>query len=126
MTVSELKYLIALNEVIEEAGDKNVPKLPLIARKIGVSKVSVYHGLERLEEGGFVERSGKQLVLTDTGRQTLAEYLTIIEFIRSHLQYHCGTPGDLANEDAIGAACAFSDVSRKSVSDFVKSGRKDR
>lgn len=120
MTVSELKYLMAVSRY---AGEGQGAKMSAVARELGVSKVSVYHGMERLQEGGYIGRNGKSILLTEKGRQTVDEYSVIITFIRRHLQCHCGTPADVAQEDAVGAACAFSDESRRGVAEFVKSGR---
>lgn len=57
MTASELKYLIALDELYD---GKNGVKLTVIAEKTRVSKVSVYRALERLEKDGYVKRTEKK------------------------------------------------------------------
>lgn len=123
MTVSELKYLIAIRKFDGREENKGA-KMSAVARELGVSKVSVYHGMERLGEKGYIERCAKRIVLTQAGRTVLEEYDLLIGFMRSHLALHCGTPEDIAQNDAIGAVCALSDISRKSVCDYVKSMRK--
>lgn len=119
MTVSELKYLMTVEEL---CGDGTGAKMANVARSMGVSKVSVYHGVERLQADGYIARDGKRIVLSEKGRSALEEYKTVIAFICGHLRLHCGTPEEIAKEDAIGAACAFSDVGRKGITDFIKSG----
>lgn len=121
MTVSELKYLMAVNE---SAGAEKGATMAVIARRLSVSKVSVYHGMERLEEKGYVMRREKKVTLTSAGKIVLAEYNLLIDFMRSHLALHCGTPDDVAQKDAIGAICALSDISRKGVCDYVESIKK--
>lgn len=120
MTVSELKYLMAVKEF---AGDGGVAKMAALSRSMNVSKVSVYHGMERLEEKGYITHCGKKIALTDVGNAILEEYTLLIGFMCNHLALHCGTPSDLAKADAIGAVCALSDVSRKGVYDYIKSRR---
>lgn len=123
MTVSELKYLIAVNELSKNGAGA---RLTAIAAKLNVSKVSVYKAVERMELIGYLIHNGKKICVTDTGRGLLNEYMLVIGFISSHLEYHCGTPKELAYNDALGAACAFSDISRKNVTEFIKAGKKDR
>lgn len=121
MTVAELKYLIATNELYERANAG--VKLTDIAVKMGVSKVSVYRAAERLEKNGYVMRDEKnKIIVTDYGQKQLADYMEIIRFIRTHLELHCGTPGDMAYQDALGAACALGDYSRSKVAEYMKRG----
>lgn len=116
MTVSELRYLMAVKEY---AGDDGDAKMATLSRSMNVSKVSVYHGMERLEEKGYIMRCGKKIALTASGKEILQEYTLLIGFMRSHLALHCGTPDDMAQADAIGAVCALSDVSRKGICNYV-------
>lgn len=118
MTVSELKYLMAVSEFDKK---EKGAKMSEIARALDVSKVSVYHGMERLEDKGYIERCGKKIIITENGGKVLEEYNILIGFMRNHLALHCGAPADVAQNDAIGAICALSDISRKGVCDFVKS-----
>lgn len=117
MTVSELKYLMAVKEF---SGDDGA-KMATLSRSMSVSKVSVYHGMERLEEKGYITHCGKKIALTEAGRDILEEYTLLIGFMCSHLALHCGTPESIAKADAIGAVCALSDVSRNGVYNYVKS-----
>ena len=117
MSSSELRYLIAANEL---AGQMISVKQTDLANRLHVTKVSTYNAMERLREKGFIEK----IVLTEKGKDALNEYLTIIRFIASHLSLHCGTPKNQAYEDALNATCAFSDATRNGVAQFIKSGMK--
>lgn len=117
MTVSELKYLMAVKE---HSGEDGGVKMASLSRSMSVSKVSVYHGMERLEEKGYITHCGKKIALTPAGRDILEEYALLIGFMCSHLALHCGAPENIAKVDAIGAVCALSDVSRKGVYNFIK------
>ena len=118
MTVAELRYLIATSELCN--GQEGV-KLTEIAARMGVTKVSVYRAVERLEKNGNVARNDKnKVIITEKGRNLLAEYWVIVRFIRNHLETHCGTPPDTAYQDALGVACALSDISRSSIASCMK------
>lgn len=122
MSSSELRYLIAANELAEIMQSV---KQTDIANKLRVTKVSAYNAVERLREKGYVEKNERKIELTEKGMTALNEYMTIIRFISSHLSLHCGTPEEQAYEDALNAACAFSDATRNGVANFIKSGMKD-
>ena len=119
MSSSELRYLIAANELAEQI--ENVKQTD-VANKLQVSKVSTYNAIERLKDKGFIDKNERKIVLTDSGREVLNEYMTIIRFMSAHLSLHCGTTENQAYEDALNAACAFSDVTRNGVANFIKSG----
>ena len=121
MSSSELRYLIAANELAEEL---QCVKQTDLANKLSVTKVSAYNAVERLKEKGFIEKNERKIVLTDRGREVLNEYMTIIRFMSAHLSLHCGTAENLAYEDAINATCAFSDATRNGVANFIRSGMK--
>ena len=121
MSSSELRYLIAANDL---CGELQVVKQTDIANRLNVTKVSAYNALERLKEKGLIEKSGRKIVLTDEGREILEEYMTIIRFIAAHLSLHCGTSKNQAYEDALNATCAFSETTRNGVANFIKSGMK--
>ncbi len=119
MTTAELRYLIATNELHRE---QTGVKLTAIAEKVGVSKVSVYRAVERLEKSGYVRRNDKnKVVMTESGERLLSEYMVIVNFISKHLEAHCGTPNELAYQDALGAACALSDISRQGIAGYMAS-----
>ena len=119
MSSSELRYLIAANELAEQI--ENVKQTD-VANKLQVSKVSTYNAMERLREKGFIEKNERKIVLTDSGKEVLNEYMTIIRFMSAHLSLHCGTTENQAYEDALNATCAFSDVTRNGVANFINSG----
>lgn len=121
MSSSELRYLIAANELAEQM---EIVKQTDVANKLNVSKVSTYNAIERLRDKGFIEKNDRKIVLTDRGKEVLNEYMTIIRFISKHLSLHCGTTENQAYEDALNATCAFSDATRNGVANFIKSGMK--
>ena len=121
MSSSGLRYLIAANELAEEMDSVKQTDL---ANKLQVTKVSTYNAMERLREKGFIEKNERKIVLTQKGKETLSEYMTIIRFIASHLSLHCGTAPKQAYEDALNATCAFSETTRNGVANFIKSGMK--
>ena len=121
MSSSELRYLIAANELAEQI--ENVKQTD-VANKLQVSKVSTYNAIERLKDKGFIDKNERKIVLTDKGREVLNEYMTIIRFMSAHLSLHCGTTKNQAYEDALNATCAFSDATRNRVANFIKSGMK--
>jgi Mn-dependent DtxR family transcriptional regulator len=121
MSSSELRYLIAANELAEQM---EIVKQTDVANKLNVSKVSTYNAIERLRDKGFIEKNDRKIVLTDRGREVLDEYMTIIRFMSAHLSLHCGTTENQAYEDALNATCAFSDVTRNGVANFIKSEMK--
>ncbi len=117
MTSSELRYLITLNELCQKL---EIVKQTDIAKMLNVTKVSTYNALERLREKGFIEKGEKKIVVSQLGKEVLKEYMTIIGFISSHLELHCGTTKKTAYEDAINATCAFSDTTRNGVAKFIQ------
>ena len=121
MSSSELRYLIAANELAEQM---EIVKQTDVANKLNVSKVSTYDAIERLRDKGFIEKNDRKIVLTDRGKEVLNEYMTIIRFMSAHLSLHCGTTKNQAYEDALNATCAFSDATRNGVANFIKSGMK--
>ena len=121
MSSSELRYLIAANELAEQM---EIVKQTDVANKLNVSKVSTYNAIERLRDKGFIEKNDRKIVLTDRGKEVLSEYMTIIRFMSAHLSLHCGTTKNQAYEDALNASCAFSDATRNGVANFIKSGMK--
>lgn len=120
MSSSELRYLIAANNLAKELQSV---KQTDIANSLHVTKVSAYNAIERLREKEYIEKKDRKIVLTDRGREVLNEYMTIIRFMSAHLSLHCGTTENQAYEDA-NATCAFSDVTRNGVANFIKSEMK--
>lgn len=58
MTASELKYLIAIDELSRENVKVNQSNL---ATKLCVTKVSAFNAVERLCEKGFIEKTRENL-----------------------------------------------------------------
>lgn len=117
MTSAELKYLIAIDALYD--GTAGV-KLTAIAAKMNVTKVSVYRAVERLERNGYIRRDEKnKIVINDYGYEQLAKYNILIGWISNHLRQKCGVSAEIAYNDAIGAACEFSEESRNAIAAFV-------
>lgn len=121
MTASELRYLIAIDELKEK---ETGAKMTAVASNLNVSKVSVYKAVERLEAAGLVTHNGKRILISEKGRGLLEEYLVLMGFIHNHLKIHCGTPDDIAYNDALNTVAVLSDVSRSSLASFIKNMRK--
>ena len=119
MSSSELRYLIAANDLAKEL---KFVKQTDVANKLKVTKVSTYNAIERLREKGLIEKTDRKIILTEKGKDALNEYMTIVRFISMHLSFHCGTQANQAYEDALNATCAFSDATRNGVATFIKSG----
>lgn len=120
MTASELKYLIAIDELSRENVKVNQSNL---ATKLCVTKVSAFNAVERLCEKGFIEKNKRKLDLTEKGISELYDYKLIIEFMMSHLCFHCGISMDTARRDALNATCALSDETKNGITRFLKNMR---
>ena len=119
MTSAELKYLIAIDALYD--GTAGI-KLTAIAAKMNVTKVSVYRAAERLEKNGYIRRDERnKVVINEYGYEQLEKYNILIQWISNHLREKCGVSADIAYNDAIGAACEFSEESRNSIAAFVRS-----
>lgn len=121
MTSSELRYLMAINELYD--GTKGV-KLTDIAARTGVTKVSVFKAAERLEMDGCIKRDAKnKVVMTPRGHEQLKKYGVLIDWLAGHLERNCKVPADIARHDAAGAICAFSGESVDALTDFIAKER---
>ena len=128
MTSADFKYLVASKQLYDAREDKSIGiRLTEIAGVVKVSKASVSRAIDRLEKGGYIRKNDKnKIVITEYGFAQLAEYRIMIEWLCSHLQYHCNIPEEIARIDGINAACAMSDESRHGLAEFIKSGKADR
>lgn len=123
MTSAELKYLITIKDLYD--GTAGV-KLTAIAVKMNVTKVSAYRAAERLERDGCIKRDEKnKVVMTEYGYEQLKKYDAIIEWLYNNLRENCKISAETAFQDAVGAACAFSEESRVAVTEFVMSRKKE-
>lgn len=119
MTVAELKYLIAVKELIDTSVENSV-KLTDIAIKMSVSKVSVYRAMDRLEKSGYVTRDDKgKILLLDYGENQVIKYKILAEYITKHLENYCDVTNDIAYNDAIAVACALSEESITGVKKYL-------
>ena len=117
MTAAELKYLIAIDELYD--GTSGI-KLISIAAKMGVTKVSVYRAVERLEKSGYLKRDERnKVIFTEHGHKSLAHFMIMVKWITEHLAERCGVSADKAYNDAIGVVCALSDESREGLFAFT-------
>ena len=114
MSSSELRYLIAANNLAKELQSV---KQTDIANRLHVTKVSAYNAIERLREKEYIEKNDRKIV---RGREVLNEYMTIIRFMSAHLSLHCGTSEKQAYEDALNATCVFSDATRNGIARFIR------
>ena len=113
MTVSELKYLTAINELYE--GTAGI-KLISIADKMKISKVSVYKAVVKLDEKGYVKRDeNNKVIMTAQGHEQLDLYNKLIGYINRHLQQSCRVSAETAYNDAVSAVCALSEESRQAL-----------
>lgn len=117
MSSSELRYLIAANNLAKELQSV---KQTDIANRLHVTKVSAYNAIEKLREKEYIEKNDRKIVLTERGREVLNEYMTIIRFMAGHLSLHCGTSEKQAYEDALNATCVFSDATRNGIARFIR------
>ena len=123
MTSAELKYLMAIDALYDGAAGI---KLTAIASKMNVSKVSVYRAAERLEKNGYIRRDERnKVVINPYGYEQLEKYRILTQWISDHLREKCGVSADIAYNDAIAAACEFSDESRCAIAAFVGKNKED-
>lgn len=123
MTAAELKYLLAIDELYD---GKTGIKLTAIATKMDVTKVSVHRAVERLDKNGYTQRDEKnKVIISEYGYEQLQMYRGLIRWISNHLQEKGNIPEDIAIQDAINAACSFSDVSLKFIAGMVVNVEKE-
>ena len=92
-------YVEAIADLVAETGEARVVDL---AKRLGVTHVTVNHTIGRLQKAGFVTaRPYRAIFLTDQGRQLAAtcksRHETVVAFLRS-----LGVPERVAEMDAEG------------------------
>ncbi len=113
MTISELKYLVAIADTGGFVGETNSSD---VARNMDVTRVSVFRALARLEKNGLAVKDEKKGVhLTEKGRQLLAEYMKIVKLLRTHLVNFGKLEESVAEGEAMKMACVMSDYARSMV-----------
>ena len=118
MTYSEFRYLWNVREVEKD----NASRLRDITNVMTVTKVSVFRALERLEKGGYVQKSkDRKIYLTEKGRGFLKEYEQAIFFLKEKMLQFAGIEEDTAEEEAMRLVCVLSDESRKRLCERGKS-----
>ena len=121
MTISELKYLIAIADTGGFAGETNSSD---VARNLDVTRVSVFRALGRLEKNGLAVKDEKKDVhLTEKGRQLLSEYMKIVQLLRMHLVNFGKLEESVAEGEAMKMACVMSDYARGMVIKAFDNGR---
>ena len=84
MTSAELKYLIAISKLYD--GTKGI-KLTDVADKTGVSKVSVFKAVERLEQEGCIQRDAKnKVIITQYGYEQLEKHNILIRWLSGRVR----------------------------------------
>ena len=109
MTASEYKYLKALKELSRE--DDEV-RLKSLANLTGISKASVYNGLNRLINKGLCERSltDTSYKITKLGLDTINRYENYVEIIELWLVNKLQLNIKDAKSDSINIACNISNL----------------
>jgi DtxR family manganese transport transcriptional regulator len=107
-------YVEMIAELISTTGEARVIDL---ARRLGVTHVTVSRTIQRLQRGGLVTALPyRSIFLTDAGRKLSEEsrlrHQTVVEFLKS-----LGVPADVAHSDAEGIE---HHVSRETLDAFVK------
>ena len=113
-------YVEMVAELIDTVGEARVIDL---ARRLGVTHVTVSRTLQRLRRDGFVTFMPYRLIfLTAAGRRLAEEtrhrHEVVVEFLQS-----LGIPGAVANSDAEGIE---HHVSRETLEAFEKHLRRSR
>ena len=99
MTYSEFRYLWNVREMEKD----NVARLKDITNVMTVTKVSVFRALERLEKGGYVQKSkDRKIYLTEKGRGFLKEYEQAIFFLKEKMLQFAGIEEDTASDESRG------------------------
>jgi DtxR family manganese transport transcriptional regulator len=107
-------YVELIAELIATTGEARVTDL---ARRLGVTHVTVNRAIQRLQRGGLVNaRPYRSIFLTEAGRKLSGEsrrrHEIVVEFLKS-----LGVPDTVAHLDAEGME---HHVSKKTLSAFVK------
>ena len=116
MTYSELRYLNAVDKLTENGGVRQID----LSRFLGVSTVSIYKAMARLEEKNYVERNENGLYfLTLPAKEIISEYMPCAKAIEKLLIEKCNSSQKNAQRDAIAVTCSLSDENRKSILNLI-------
>lgn len=86
LTASNIRYLLALNELSAGDGEKQVRSSD-VANALGISKPSVHDMMNTLKSMQMVEKDQySRIRMTDLGRETAAEYRRYYDAVRSVLE----------------------------------------
>jgi len=114
MSITELRYLLLLKQSNEGMSVKD------LENSLGVTDVAVYKELKRLNAKSLIRKEKSKIFLSDVAIDKLDEYLTLLGFMKKHLEAHCGVDNSVAYNDSIAVVCALSDEARRGLSLFVK------
>jgi Mn-dependent DtxR family transcriptional regulator len=118
MTVSEIKYLIALYELF--ATDKSIKQMNL-AYKLRLTRVSVFKAIENLSYKKYViKESNSQVKLTAKGIDIATKYIVCAERIKYHLVNNLGSDEYLAKTDSLAIACVMNEENIDKLFDIIK------
>lgn len=118
MSSSMLKYLIAAESL---CNDENGVSLTALALKTGVSKVSAYRAVDRLETGGYLVRDDKKKIfLTRKGVESLRTYMREVYVLRDVFMKICKLSRNAAYHEALRAVGALSGKSLEALTDFFE------
>lgn len=95
-----------------------------IARKLGFSKPSVSIMMRELRENGYIEMNGKDISLTETGRE-IAESIYERHEIIAHLLMSLGVPEQTAYDDACKIEHDLSPVTFGIIKDYYSAHHKE-
>lgn len=112
MTKSEYNYLYEIQTSARSDGKVRVAE---IAKRLGVSNVSVYKAMDKLRKNGYIVAEGKYATLTEKGGSALLEYGKIVQYVAERLKERCALTEKEAKNDAIGIACALSEKSKRAI-----------
>lgn len=117
MTTSELKYLIAIDDLKKEQSEVIMAR---VAAYLGVARSSCKVAIENLVNQGIILFNGREISFTEEGYKKFLEYNTVVNYLMMHFNNHCKTPLDTARIDAINIVCMISDVTRVGFFEFLK------
>ena len=115
LTSTTSVYLLKIYEM-KERNEKITPKT--LAEEMNVSRPTAFEFIKKLEKGGYVEKSGREYILTSLGME---ESLRIIRHHRviETLLYEAGVNLDKACKIATQMQCILDDSSVESICKFL-------
>lgn len=123
MSSSMLKYLMAADSLYD--GKRGV-SLTDLALKTGVTKVSAFRAVDRLETDGYLARDDKKkIILTRKGEENLRVYMREISILRDMFVHICKLPRNTAYHEALKVVGTLNGKSIQALTDFFEGYIKD-